>query len=210
MSQTNTEKSRKHNGEYTVFAQHIGGKKKPIRMISSFVSRPTSSTHLSFKKRFSCSRMDSCCLFVDDYICSSSGFEGGDEVRRVGEYCRHPRTAAHQHCRVQGSGQVMCAGSSDFPSKSLDLLDLELIQPPVAPAACWLAGRVYSGAVEPVVGRQQQQQQPAAGSSCRLQVHCNGPLPCPRYLMADRIFSSLATHLLGSSPYLISEIRKKG
>ena len=200
------QKSRKHN----VFAQHIGGKKKPIRMISSSVSRPTSSTHLSFKKRFSCSRMDSCCLFVDDYICSSSGFEGGDEVRRVGEYCRHPRTAAHQHCRVQGSGQVMCAGSSDFPSKSLDLLDLELIQPPVAPAACWLAGRVYSGAVEPVVGRHQQQQQPAAGSSCRLQVHCNGPLPCPRYLMADRIFSSLATHLLGSSPYLISEIRKKG
>ena len=146
MSQTNKEKSRKHNGGYTVFAQHIGGKKKQIRMISSSVSRPTSSTHLSFKKRFSCSRMDSCCLFVDDYICSSSGFEGGDEVRRVGEYCRHPRTAAHQHCRVQGSGQVMCAGSSDFPSKSLDLLDLELIQPPVAPAACWLAGRVYSGA----------------------------------------------------------------
>ena len=140
------QKSRKHNGGYTVFAQHIGGKKKQIRMISSSVSRPTSSTHLSFKKRFSCSRMDSCCLFVDDYICSSSGFEGGDEVRRVGEYCRHPRTAAHQHCRVQGSGQVMCAGSSDFPSKSLDLLDLELIQPPVAPAACWLAGRVYSGA----------------------------------------------------------------
>ena len=152
-----------------------------------------------------------CCLFVDDYICCGIQFWFSPRSGTSAQ-CRHPRIAAQQHCRVQGSAQVMCAGSrlsSEKPRLATCLISswFSLQLPP--PPAAWLG--------ECTVEQGTGWWRPASSSSSsqrpsgqQVVFKCTAAMPhyLSQYLM-DWIFSSLATHIFGSQSYHLSIWNKK-
>ena len=144
-----------------------------------------------------------CCLFVDDYICCGIQFWFSPRSGTSAQ-CRHPRIAAQQHCRVQGSAQVMCA---DFPPKSLD----SPLAWSRADSASSRPRRLLPGwasvqwSKEPVGGGQLAAAAAAASSGQQVVFKCTAAMPhyLSPYLM-DWIFSSLATHIFGSQSYHLS------